>query len=287
MVFKKYIPLRLRDKIKNSLIYARIRVNVLKKPIRIWFFREPGFLNFGDELTTDIIERLFNKKCELVDINDADLYAVGSIIEAIDRKKSKKSYVWGSGFIGSGDRCNNKNLQFRAVRGMHSRERLEKKYNRIPLGDPGLLSNLIYERASTKGKKIGIIPHYVDEEEGILTKAKIDIENYEIISVKDTPDIVAKKITGCKLILSSSLHGLIVADSFNIPNIHIKLSDKLTGGDFKFKDYYSVLDRDYRSISGTDIYDAKKINKLVTEYKPIENLKEIQIKLIKSFPFKG
>lgn len=287
MVFKKYSPARMRDKIKNSLVYARIRVNILKKPIRIWFFREPGFLNFGDELTTDIIERLFDKKCELVDINDADLYAVGSIIEVIDRKKSKKSYVWGSGFIRSDDKCNNKKLEFRAVRGVYSRERLEQKYNKIPLGDPGLLSNLIYERGSTGGKKIGIIPHYVDEEEDILAKAKIDKENYEIISVKDAPDKVAKKITECKLILSSSLHGLIVADSFSVPNIHLKLSDKLTGGDFKFKDYYSALNRNHKSISGTDIYDAKKVDKLITEYKPIENLKGIQRKLIKSFPFKG
>jgi pyruvyltransferase len=285
MVYKKYIPLRLKNKIKNSLIFARIRVNILKKPIRIWFFREPGFLNFGDELTTDIIERLFSKKCELVDIDDADLYAVGSIIEVIDRKKSKKSYVWGSGFIRSDDKCNNKNLEFRAVRGVLSREGLEKKYNKIPLGDPGLLSSLIYERGPIRGKKIGIIPHYVDEEEDILAKAKIDNENYLIISVKDTPENVTKKITECKLILSSSLHGLIVSDSFNIPNVHLKLSDKLTGGDFKFKDYYSALNRDYKSILATDIYDVKKIDKLFAEYKPIENLKKIQIKLMKSFPF--
>lgn len=259
MELKKYTPLLLERVIISSLIYARVRVNILKKPIKIWFFREQGFLNFGDELTTDIIERLFRKKCELVSIDDADLYAVGSIIEAIDHKKSKKSYVWGSGFIRPDDTCNNKSLVFCAVRGKHSRKRLDRKYSRIPLGDPGLLSSLIYERVPSGEKKVGIVPHYMDEEEDILAKAKIDKDKYEIISVKDTPDNVVKKITGCRVILSSSLHGLIVADSFQIPNAHLKLSDKLTGGDFKFKDYYSALNRKHKSVSGTEIYNAKKL----------------------------
>ena len=44
-------------------------------------------------------------------------------------------------------------------------------------------------------------------------------------------------IISCKYILSSSLHGLIISDAYNIPNIWLD-EYKLNEGDFKFKDYF-------------------------------------------------
>jgi len=283
-MFKKYFPRPLRDKIKNSLFYARVRVNVLKKPVRVWFFREPGFLNFGDELTTDIIERLFNKKCELVNIDDADLYAVGSIVEIIDREKSKKSYVWGSGFISEGGSVVNDSIIFKATRGYLSRRALPEKYHQIAVGDPGLLSNLIYKNLSAPTDCIGIVPHYNDSNSKILDRAKND-KRYKVISVRDTPENVVRQLTSCRIVLSSSLHGLIVADSFGIPNMHLRLSDKLAGGDYKFKDYYSSIDKDYEQFNKDDLYDERKIEALVDAYMPVAELDKIQQSLIRSFPF--
>lgn len=284
VLFKKFVPRSLKDKIRNSLFYAHLRVNILKRPVRVWFFREPKFTNFGDELTVDIIERLFNKKSELVGIDDADLFAVGSILEIADREKSKKSYVWGSGFIHEGSSISNDNLIFKATRGCLSRRRLPSKYQRIAVGDPGLLSNLIYKDISESTDCIGVIPHYVDSGDEILKKARND-KRYKIISVRDTPDSVIKQITSCKIILSSSLHGLIVADSFGIPNMHMPISDKLTGGDYKFRDYYSSIDRDYQQFSKEDLYNRRKLDEIVDNYTPIAKLNKIQQDLIKSFPF--
>lgn len=273
-----------KKNIINSLIFTRFRVSILKKPIKLWFFREDDFLNFGDEITTDIIERVFHKKYVRTKIEEAELFATGSIIGVISNtKKNKKSYVWGSGFIEEGGSITNEKLIFKAVRGYYSRNRLPKRYCTIAVGDPGLLSNLMYKRIDEKTDIIGIIPHYVDSSNAVLERAKKD-PRYKIISVKDTPESVAKQITQCKIILSSSLHGLIVADSFGIPNIHMPISNRVVGGNYKFKDYYSSINKDYKKFNKQDLYDSHKIKRATESYKPIENLEEIQKNLIKSFP---
>lgn len=47
-------------------------------------------------------------------------------------------------------------------------------------------------------------------------------------------------------IASSSLHGLIIADSLEIPCVRVMLSEKL--GDFKFNDYYSSIEIQHEKI---------------------------------------
>ncbi len=66
-------------------------------------------------------------------------------------------------------------------------------------------------------------------------------EGVRFIDVMEYPEKVIGLIDQCEYILSSTLHGLIVADSLGIPNAWIESPD-LTGGRFKFDDYYSSLD---------------------------------------------
>lgn len=272
--------------IKNTLLFRHLRIVVLGRPIRTWFYREDSFLNFGDELTPDIIQKLFHRRFVRTSIEDADLFAVGSIIEVVDHPRSKKSYVWGSGFIRQGGLIENNQLIFRAIRGNISLSRISKKYKSIAVGDPGLLSSLIYERSSHKTEKIGIIPHYVDESDPLLDIAKQQPDTYQIISVKDTPEEVSKKITECRVILSSSLHGLIVSDSFGIPNVHMPMSNKVAGGGYKFKDYYSSINKQYVFFDKNDLYNNDKIDIIAESYVPVVNLEGIQSRLIRAFPYR-
>ena len=45
--------------------------------------------------------------------------------------------------------------------------------------------------------------------------------------------------------MSSSLHGLIAADAYGIPNARINLTGRLVGGDFKFEDYALSVNRNH------------------------------------------
>ena len=55
---------------------------------------------------------------------------------------------------------------------------------------------------------------------------------------------IIDKICSCEFIVSSSLHGLIVSDSYNVPNLWASFpKDNINGGLFKYKDYFSSVGR--------------------------------------------
>ncbi|HQA91106.1 MAG TPA: hypothetical protein PK316_15725, partial [Sedimentisphaerales bacterium] len=90
----------------------------------------------------------------------------------------------------------------------------------------------------------------------------------------------------CECVLSSSLHGLIVADAFGVPNAWLKLSDKVRGNDFKFRDYYSVYDLDEKVIPlRIEQVDRHAIDGIITNHdRPgLETIKE---RLLDAFPFR-
>lgn len=309
--YRKYLLKVLgNNSLKINLIEAKNRTQEIKEKIfkaeqqkekySFYVFKREDSINFGDEVSVDILTRLFKKKIYEVKSRElsfeSNLFLVGSLIElAIDISNTcnKKVRVWSSGFIESEEerlknnpdfKFNLENIDFFAVRGKESLKRIPKRFQNIPLGDGALLIDKIYKNKVEKTDKIGIISHYVDEDSPFLTKAKNNPEKYKIISVNQKPEKVADEIKSCKFVFSSSLHGLIFSDVFNIPNIHIQLSDKLTGGEWKFIDYYSATERSYKKLSNLkDIYSENVIDKLIDDYNKIENIKELQSGLIKAF----
>ena len=65
---------------------------------------------------------------------------------------------------------------------------------------------------------------------------------------------VARAISECEYVLSTSLHGLIFADALGVPNEWVVLSDQIAGGSFKFRDYlalFGILDPMARTFNRT------------------------------------
>ena len=80
------------------------------------------------------------------------------------------------------------------------------------------------------------------------------MKNVLVIDVQRQPIEVIADVDKCEYILSSSLHGVIAADSLGIPNAWILLSDKVLGSGFKFYDYASAFGMKYEPecLSGSE-----------------------------------
>jgi pyruvyltransferase len=105
-----------------------------------------------------------------------------------------------------------------------------------------MLLPLIYphkslNKNSKKDWDIGIIPHYIDKKRMGEIEIITNSLTYKIIDIESSPEEVIDLICRSRYVFSSSLHGLIVAHSYNVPTTWLKLSDNVIGGDFKFKDY--------------------------------------------------
>ncbi len=252
-------------------------------PTYWWRYNYPVELNFGDEITPYIMKSIWGVDAIWTDVNDSILAGAGSILDILQRERKEQGLnVWGSGFIREGEPNNNPNLIFHAVRGPRTLSRIGTN---AALGDPGILVNLVFKAAKEKKYKVGVVPHYVDVDNKMLDVIRNN-PDYLVVDVLQTPDKVAYDISSCKYILSSSLHGLIFADSYGIPNNRMRLSDKLTGGEYKFNDYYESTGRKLIEVSPSILGKEDEIRRVMESYVPISNLDGIQKQLIERFPFK-
>lgn len=215
--------------------------------------------NMGDLLNEIIVERVMGFRVERCSVLTGEMSAIGSHLgmytyhgnplmraqQLINGKKYPHVDVWGTGFINYDDckgRFFKRDMVFHAVRGELSRRAVESMTGKnldIPTGDAGILASHLFDDWQEKRYSVGIIPHICDLNDPAVTALAQNYEDSVIINLRDEPIEVLRQIDRCKTILSSSLHGLIVADSFHIPNKHIIFSDRPKGDGFKFDDYYS------------------------------------------------
>lgn len=241
--------------------------------IRLWWWRwqHPYDLNFGDELSAPLLERLTGRRVVWTPLERADVVAAGSVLHlVIARRRASFPIVWGSGFIEPQAHESIDDVAPRAVRGTGTAAYFSDAVRAtLQLGDPGLLAGALVDGAVRKKHTLGVIPHYTDAAHpwvGEIAKQS----GVRIIDVAWTPEEVAREIAACDAIVSSSLHGLIFADALGVPNARLVLHGRLAGGDFKFDDYYSVFagERSRRVLTSDDLtgLDAAALVDLVGEH---------------------
>lgn len=242
--------------------------------------RSDGQPNVGDELAIKVVKQILLSRDiafdEFVDDNSQKLLSIGSVLHFA----KDCDVVWGTGVNG---KINPKEHKFnlldvRAVRGPRTKFFLEERGIKVPdtFGDPALLCPLLMPISLFVDlppvQEFLIIPHMSEVER---MKAKYGKDN--ICSPLDHPYNFIRKILSAKLVYSSSLHGIILAEAYNIPVVWFKSDNG--ENDFKYYDYYEGTLR----YSSVDSFELDEVTCL--RFEKIKNLDHIQNELLKSFPF--
>ncbi len=241
--------------------------------------------NWGDQLSPIICKEISGCNIVFAKITDCDMIAIGSILSRIkEHIFAKKIHVWGAGFI-EPVRKHKTRHYIHALRGRKSAQLLTNVDVKV-FGDPGLLCDRLIPNHNDIPKKydLGIIPHYSERNHPVLLAFMEKNPEIAFIDVFSETLQFLQKLASCRFILSSSLHGLIAADSLCIPNCRFILTDKIVGGDFKYEDYYSTFDIALPISIKLEDFSFKLQDQITASYER-PNLDEIKKSLANAFPF--
>lgn len=223
--------------------------------VNAWVIIKRGKLihhNWGDDINVEFIESLTGKK--VIVRNQSLLHRIlpiknycliGSVV---GNYENSSAYMWGTGIISPERNAKKAPKKICSVRGKNTRNILLNQGLDCPenYGDPVLLASKIYQPSVEKRYKIGVVPNHVDIDNDALKaflKDKSDVILVDLTKYEKWTDIIDQMVS-CEIIVSSSLHGLIVSDSYGIPNVWVSFSDHIRGGNFKYLDYFSSVYRD-------------------------------------------
>lgn len=279
----------------NSLCYAKEKNPLL---IKAWVEVKCGKLihrNWGDELNIHLLKLLTGRPIIVANTSlwhmlflSRHYICIGSVLGWYENEMSE---IWGAGSMGGDLVLRNIPAKIHLVRGKHTRQLLIQQGVNCPenYGDPALLLSQFYSPHKTKKYKMGIIPHYMDEGQTYLLNYANTHNDVCLISMSsyDKWTDVIDQIYSCEFIISSSLHGLIVSDSYGIPNLWVTLSgNSHMTGSFKYKDYFSSVNR-REDTNPIDIRNEQDLSDMYNlKYKDMFEIAEIDFSaILESCPF--
>jgi len=209
-------------------------------PLYYWHEKWHGrsFVNFGDYLSLKVVERMVGSPVRVYkkiwNHPEKKLLAIGSIFSFA----RDGDVVWGSGMKRWLPKTEYRftHLDVRCVRGPLTRAYLQEHFHiDCPeiYGDPALLFPYLYPEFKRKENPTYdyiIIPHF--SEEDLFLK-----EEWENVVYSTEPwEEVLTKILDSRFIITSSLHGIIVAEAYGIPARLLRVTENEPL--FKYQDYY-------------------------------------------------
>lgn len=198
--------------------------------------------NIGDLLGPALLERMIGPgTTTLVAAETPKLISVGSSLTVSYRPGDT---VWGAGIVSDGGRVTvTEPDKILAVRGPMTHARLAGMPQRhVTYGDPALLCPLYWQAPTKPRKYLGILPHWIDVDHNPFPG---DAGSTIQLSITDPIEELVERLAECHMVITTSLHGLILADAYRVPTIvwDDSWSGQLVGGRFKFYDYLAATGR--------------------------------------------
>mgnify|MGYP003624839558 CR=1 FL=1 len=263
---------------KNSDRYQQKKIDQLAKKLAYFWQPKTNEPNIGDYLALDTVQQMLHLENRFVldKINKKNkLLSIGSVLHFAQNN----DVVWGTGRNGKVAEKLHKftSLDVRAVRGPLTREYLASKNITCPeiYGDPAILTPLFYP-------ELMMCPDGPSQEFIIVPQLNDDMSFYNgyeelLVSPRMYPGEFIKALLKGKTIISSSLHGVILAEAYGRNAIFLDSGSGET--QFKYDDYYQGTGR-------TTYHTVKNIEQAKTlTSKPIPDLLTRQRRLIESFPY--
>lgn len=273
----KKIIVKLIFPFRNRFILFNISNKAKKNKVNIDYWDEAK--NLGDALSPIIVNYMLELKgisTEKTVSGCKHLYAVGSVLTA----GIQDATVWGSGILNAKltYRLKGRKLDIRAVRGPITRAILLDYGFLVPTiyGDPAILMPEVYypQNVNKNGRSCLVVHKDYDLSTNDITqinKNKIDKLD---IRTDDYKSFIDQLISYDKVI-SSSLHGIIIAESYGVKAILLKPQIDIV----KYYDYYYSTDRLTFPIAET-IEEAIKMRPI-----DLPDFTKMKNELKESFPY--
>lgn len=199
-------------------------------------WRADRWFNLGDALSPWIFEAISGRTPCYAAETDTEPYicAVGSFLQVVRRN----AIVWGTGLLDSTHTpCPQAN--YLAVRGPLTSRRILESGGSCPdvYGDPVLLTSrfIAFEH---EPERIGLIPQWREQDQRVYAEAYLD-PRFEVISIAQRLEGFLLQLRRCRVVLSSSLHAIVLAHAFGVPAGWIEPTSLPLGDGFKFFDYFA------------------------------------------------
>ncbi|MGI9254277.1 MAG: polysaccharide pyruvyl transferase family protein [Thermomicrobiales bacterium] len=214
--------------------------------------------------------------------DDMLLFTVGSVLTWV----GDRGLCWGIGTLvpmRSSREPEPSGALYLGVRGPRTRDQVLLRWGANPavIGDPGLLLKAAVpslDGLPDPDVEMGVIAHRSDG--GHLAWLFPDALP---IRTREGHANLGRDIARCRMVVSSSLHGMIFAHSLGKPVLLVDVTGQLLGGDFKFTDYLCSIG-DYRRSPRTRLEDFHLAREIEIDAATRERLLARQIT---GFPLRG
>lgn len=253
----KKILIKLRNLVNTLMLYPAVLLMKKQDPIycECYLSKWPHKFkknNWGDDLNMYMFEFVTGRRVvnigysKVFPLRKIKVYSlIGSIITFY---QMENKIIYGSGIMNPKSRVRGTPQKIISVRGPKTRDVLVSNGIDCPksFGDPALLLPVFYFPKVSKKKGGSVIANMGTTESNKKIEDLCKALNLKIISMTnyDKWTDVIDEIISSEFIISESLHGLIVAETYGIPNVWVEFVEHPSYWNFKFEDYFASIGKE-------------------------------------------